>query len=741
MDIRASQAPAPLQTQLCTACSGLNLRITDFFNTNASDIRIDAWGTFRKARLGTFADLNSRPTCPICCLAVKVILLKSTVDVTPEDLTQYEVCLRWEDPVWDKEVMKVRRPVFLGFSSDYDRFDIQFVPSLLNAAYGGASTIQYSSRHLQTVGDKCGLVRQWLETCLNNHGSTCSRIRGIDHQQAHVWNIPNFILIDVHTQCLVDAPVECRYAALSYVWGRHPFMNLTKANVTRLRQPGSLKEHVRLLPKTISDSIDFIRQIGERYLWVDSLCIVQDDKDQKHGLIDNMDLIFSGALLTIIAATGSDSNSGLFHRRGLQQTVTQGLDLTGIDFFQSKRGAGEWFHEARGWTYQEQLLSNRQVVFANGLTFFVCSKSVWREDLVTEETDVIAGEGGITKHFHRPLQSGQDPAAAISSYVSCVEAYSCRELSYVDDGLNAFAGISKILESDLGTTLFYGLPVKYFELALLWSPKANLARREGFPSWSWAGWSGPVDISSVRRASDFVRLAGVFKTRNIYEYYEPALIGFWPLDGLSGSTAAQSVKFDPIKTYIPDRLKQHDHFGNKPGLVQIERAQCATFNIALFEPEQRTNYRSNLGILDTDDNLIGELEDGHELQLESLPNLLGVHEVVVISEKHSEPWHYELFPSSYRSSDTPLRPSGSAGQLKPRASGSSLLSRDSPHIKSVRSRLDMKMHKASDWNLFNVMVIEWRDGIAYRLGVGWIFKESLAKSLRPGRNWKTIMLG
>jgi hypothetical protein len=365
---------------------------------------------------------------------------------------------------------------------------------------------------------------------------------------------------------------------------------------------------------------------------------------------------------------------------------------------------------------------------------------VWREDVVTEETEVVAGEGGITKHFQRPLQPGKDPTAAISSYISCVEAYSRRDLSYTDDGLNAFAGVSKILESDLGTTLWYGLPIKYFELALLWSPKGNLTRREAFPSWSWAGWSGPVDMSPVRRASDFVRLTGVVKGCNVYNYYDPTLGGYWPLDGLS-SSYSQHAEYDFLRTYKQDRPALHDRFSPQPGLIQIDQVQCATFNIAIFEPEQATNYRSNLGILDSKDNLIGELEDGHELQYGSITNLIGVHEVIVISEKHSEPWHYELFPSSYRSSNTPLRPSSSTAQLRTRTSGSSLLSRDSPHIKSVRSRLDLKMHKASNWNLFNVMVVEWHDGKAYRLGVGWIFKESLANSLHPGQTRKRIILG
>lgn len=351
MDVRATQAATSPPSQLCTACSGLNLSVRDFFNTDSSEIRLDAWGSFRQAKLGTFADILTRQDCPICCLAVKVIRLKWPAYLDLGSLAEYEACLRWEDPVWDKEVGKVRRPVFLAFCSDYDHFDVHFVPSLLNAAYGGSSTIQYFSRHLQTIGDKCGLVRQWLKTCVKEHGPTCSGIHdsATDRQQ-HAWEIPNFVLIDADKQCLVDAPVDCKYAALSYVWGREPFFNLTKSNVSRLRQPGSLQDYARQLPKTIADAILFVRRIGERYLWVDSLCIVQDDRDQKHGLIDNMDFIFSGALLTIIAATGKDANSGLFHGRTLQQTIAEGLDLTGIDFFQSRREDGKWVHETRGWT-------------------------------------------------------------------------------------------------------------------------------------------------------------------------------------------------------------------------------------------------------------------------------------------------------------------------------------------------------------------------------------------------------
>jgi hypothetical protein len=372
---------------------------------------------------------------------------------------------------------------------------------------------------------------------------------------------------------------------------------------------------------------------------------------------------------------------------------------------------------------------------------------------VTEETDLLAGEGEITKHFQRPLKPRTDPAAAISAYISCVEAYSRRDLTYAEDGLNAFAGISKILETHLETALMYGLPIKYFELALLWAPTGkNFTRRGSFPSWSWAGWSGGVNISPIHRATDRVHRVKMIK--DDYEYYEPSLDRFLPMKSYHERTHLRVANLNVQATNVPTQSINGLYF-NKPGIIRFE-GQCATFNIALFEPTLGKKDRSNLGILDAHDNLIGELEDGHEFLLESLPNLLGLHEVVVISEKLSESWHYSLFPNANKVViPSPIWPHApvevsiySAEARKylpnPEASvGNSLPAKGSgpPQVRSVRSRLDLKMHKASDWNLFNVIVLEWRDGIAYRLGIGWIFKESLAKSFEPGQRTKTIVLG
>jgi len=70
------------------------------------------------------------------------------------------------------------------------------------------------------------------------------------------------------------------YTALSYVWGAVPHIRLTKANRAKLLEPGCLQAAgITPLPKTIDDAITLTRLLGRRYLWVDSLCLLQNDRD------------------------------------------------------------------------------------------------------------------------------------------------------------------------------------------------------------------------------------------------------------------------------------------------------------------------------------------------------------------------------------------------------------------------------------------------------------------------------
>src|SRR5206468_126482 len=115
-------------------------------------------------------------------------------------------------------------------------------------------------------------------------------------------------IIDVERACILTAPSNCKYLALSYVWGKDQ-PKLTMSTLTSWSQEGALLE--TQTPRTIRDAMVLTLELGERYLWVDSLCIIQDDPEHRKKQIEHMYIIYHRAYLTIIAAGGDDCDAGI----------------------------------------------------------------------------------------------------------------------------------------------------------------------------------------------------------------------------------------------------------------------------------------------------------------------------------------------------------------------------------------------------------------------------------------------
>ncbi len=109
---------------------------------------------------------------------------------------------------------------------------------------------------------------------------------------------------------LVMTENECEFVALSYVWGKSENENLqTKMhNLDARGEDDGLRD--LMFPKTIADGISLTAELGIKYLWVDSLCIIQDD-EEKAVQIQNMDRIYGLASLVLVGAAGIDANMGL----------------------------------------------------------------------------------------------------------------------------------------------------------------------------------------------------------------------------------------------------------------------------------------------------------------------------------------------------------------------------------------------------------------------------------------------
>lgn len=159
------------------------------------------------------------------------------------------------------------------------------------------------------------LMKTWLRKCEDWHNIACwkediSRSRREGPVTVKFPFRPFIRLLDLKDDCLVETSATPVFVALSYVWGPVKVFETLKETLPDLMQPGSLLKNFDLFPATIQDAITLTRQLDYRYLWIDSICILQDDIADKATQVMHMDAIFTRANFVIVAASGGDANSG-----------------------------------------------------------------------------------------------------------------------------------------------------------------------------------------------------------------------------------------------------------------------------------------------------------------------------------------------------------------------------------------------------------------------------------------------
>lgn len=349
-----------------------------------------------------------------------------------------------------------------------------------------------------------------------------------------------FRLIDVHQKSIQEIHdfkvAKLTFMALSYVWGLNPKVKLLKANYESLRTPGGLSK--LQLPRTIADSIELVDLLGLQYLWVDALCIIQDDANDQSYQISKMANIYSSAFLTIMAASGEDSNAGLpgfgsSIRRYEQQEVVvipRSENSDGLSVMNTLKACpqylDEWYTRGkedadsskwsqRAWTMQEKALSRRTLVFTDEQVFWNCQQAYYCEESYFEVPRTRVNHFYPSIHRLSIQQLSEANSDSWQLYEDLINNYMRRDLSYQGDVHAACQGILDAMDKSTKSGFLWGLPLSRFELALMWETFHGVSRRTAlstfpmtsdekqvmFPSWSWMGWSGDIHcrVSDDRR--------------------------------------------------------------------------------------------------------------------------------------------------------------------------------------------------------------------------------------------------
>ena len=547
---------------LCDVCRLLDFRIT---RKDENDPRTP---TAAKHELGYVDEISLRKNCSFCSLITEALRISYTelplrTLTTGERIRCYIPASNCPGNFDEKEHETPRRNWELFICLHY------YPPPFLQASCKClfSPTIRLDHQNAALVTTDRGVVslgrmlnprscdHQFLidcyRNCRNQHGVGCEKPNHhlntgiVDHllqttglNKRHLKAPRDFRLIDVIEYRLVPAPEACEWITLSYVWGQTPFLKLTRANYAELTCVGSLRKYV--MPRTIREAIDLVSTLGERYLWIDALCIIQDDEKDISKQITQMDSIYGFSGLTIIAGSGESVESGLAgyapNSRSSQQISARLHDL---QFFAMGPNLEAiiptltW--NTRAWTYQEFWLSKRLMVFTPQQVFFVCAAEPVNEDSVHydgnfekwcfQDPETMDLSYTLDKEFTdfpwrmcreiKPNNRGHlinrvsKDLCFSKAYKSLVRDYTRREITKEGDALYAISAVFQSLAPFKSDNFICGLPESTLDWAILWQPTDKFLRRTSgtqiFPSWSWAGWSGPRSYASPDDGTKYVQ--------------------------------------------------------------------------------------------------------------------------------------------------------------------------------------------------------------------------------------------
>lgn len=341
-------------------------------------------------------------------------------------------------------------------------------------------------------------VRACLKTCIINHSQCRPSQISLPTRLIDVGGKDSYEVRLVDSSDLGNA----KYVALSYCWGNAVSLTTTTLNIDALKSGIALWE----LPALFRDAVEFVRELGIQFLWVDALCIIQDSRMDWEIEASKMAKVYSNALLTLAISSSDSADQGFLRQGSPDQYVdARGLweaqplqfgdwraryiPLSGIHLNRTRRldpRDNTW--SSRGWTLQEQVLSKRLLIFSQELQWSC------------QERQFCECQSFLNKHQQfgdRSIYQLQNAQEAFHFWQMLVEDYSRRKFTYADDKLPGISGVAQAIKDRTSSAYVAGLWKDNMYLDLLWQRKSTIPAGPTpntyiAPSFSWASIEGEV---------------------------------------------------------------------------------------------------------------------------------------------------------------------------------------------------------------------------------------------------------
>jgi len=475
---------------------------------------------------------------------------------------------------------------------------------------------------------------------------------------------------------------------------------------------------------------------------------------------------FANAFFTIIAEQGRHANFGLRGLRGISKA--RNLSQQAFNFDDGSQAiirqpfrcwssatspkASLW--SKRGWTSQEDQFSHRRICFFNDTVRWECDSAMWCEDREITENwhDDFTNKQGYTGR-----EVFTDPYPNIGRYNNLVQIYNVKQFTHPEDVLEAFLGITSALSFKFNGGFLCGLPVMFFDASLLWQPTNLLRRRTApkptpsrLPSWSWAGWHGRVtasyfqdDFQSYIKQDHFWRPEKhIIHTTPLVDWSYQEKLSLETIQLHSDWYAYKNSKLGEDNA-LPAGWSRHAHFkedidwyGDRQSLPSVFYIHVSLPKIGFWHPiplcdqSERPVIRPMGGAL-----LSCRTRRAWFTLFQTFKSKQGSH----FASLHNDIGTYAGILRLHNKLETMKNPaSRTICELVAISKGYTVETYVPESIQLYEFMIEGGPQKGQRYDFYNVLWVEWEDGIAYRKAIGRIEKNMWESA---NLEWIDLLLG
>ncbi|KAE8442731.1 hypothetical protein EG329_002922 [Mollisiaceae sp. DMI_Dod_QoI] len=348
------------------------------------------------------------------------------------------------------------------------------------------------------------LAKQWRERCFSKHVDSCPPPREVP--------LPTRV-IDVGPSDGSQEPYLKEtngeigtYVALSHCWGKVSNFVTERQNLEERKREIRIQE----LPRTFGDAVEVVRRLGYRYLWIDSLCIIQRDYEDWIKESVCMREYYKNSEITISADSASGDHEGfLEHQRQGEKDSVLTLENGEQIGFRAPLGCPVFRNRdtcvsQRAWTLQEFILSPRSLLYTSGQLVWECETRKYCESSDNSQLEGVGYHRATKRLFSTASEAvrvklGGSVYTPRKRWYNLVDDYFVRDITVSSDGLPAISGLAREIQRMAPSPYAAGIWLDDLQRSLLWTTDGVGKVLDSYraPSWSWAALGCLEEARSV----------------------------------------------------------------------------------------------------------------------------------------------------------------------------------------------------------------------------------------------------